>query len=169
MADERPARLSADRMEAWRGMLRTHATLMRRLGQDLEERHGMSISEYDVLRALVEAPGRRLPMGGLADAVYLTPSGITRLIDRLVDRGWVTRDADDLDGRRSQAVLSAEGLAAWRLAGRTHLDGLRTLFVDRLDDDEVAMLVALWTRLDDTQDAPPGPPRRPAGPDALTG
>jgi DNA-binding MarR family transcriptional regulator len=128
-------------------MLRTNAALMRRIGADLERDHAMAMSEYEMLGALSEAPGRRLTMGAIAEAVGLTPSGTTRLVDRAEQRGWVRREPDAVDGRRSQAVITTEGLAACRAAGRTYQRGVRTLFADRLDDRDVTALVKLWGRL----------------------
>jgi DNA-binding MarR family transcriptional regulator len=137
-------------MDAWRGMLRTHQQLIAILGAELEARHGMTISEYDVLRALIEAPDQRASMGELADRVLLTPSGMTRLVDRLVDRGYVTRETSRADARRQHAVLTDAGRAAWTTAGRTHLAGIRRLFVDRLEREELVALGSVWRHLDAT-------------------
>jgi DNA-binding MarR family transcriptional regulator len=137
-------------MEAWRGMLRTHQQLVAILGAELEARHGMTISEYDVLRALIEADGQRASMGDLAESVLLTPSGMTRLVDRLVDRGYVTRETSRTDARRQHAVLTSSGHEAWTVAGRTHLDGIRRMFIDRLSESEISSLANVWRHLNDS-------------------
>jgi DNA-binding MarR family transcriptional regulator len=134
-------------MDAWRGMLRTHQQLIAILGAELEARHGMTVSEYDVLRALTEAEQQRASMGDLADRVLLTPSGITRLVDRLVDRGYVVRETSRADARRQHAVLTPAGREAWTIAGRTHLAGIRRLFISQLAEDELISLGEIWRHL----------------------
>ena len=75
--------LSSDELTAWRTFLRAHATVVRRLEQELVAEHDLPLASYDVLVQLSEAPDRRLRMTELADAVLLSRSGLTRLADRL--------------------------------------------------------------------------------------
>ena len=75
----------------WQAFLRAHARVTRRLDEDLRANHGMSLAEYDALFQLSQAPERRLRMSKLADQVLLSRSGVTRLIDRLVENGSVER------------------------------------------------------------------------------
>src|SRR3978361_1060863 len=78
-------------LDAWRGFLRTHATLVRELDEELTEQHGLPLSSYDVLIQLAEAPDGMLRMSPLADAVLLSRSGLTRLVSRLASQGMVER------------------------------------------------------------------------------
>src|SRR3712207_1713353 len=78
---------------AWRGFLRTYAALVHELDAELRAAHELTLSGYEVLRLLDDAPGGRLRPSELAAAVLLTPSGITRLCDRLERDGLVTREA----------------------------------------------------------------------------
>lgn len=75
---------------------------------------------YDTLLALEEAPNQRLTMSELADRVVLSPSGVTRLVDRLVKQGLVQREANPDDGRSSFAAITPAGLNL-RLAVWPHL------------------------------------------------
>ena len=74
------------RLAPWRAFLLAHARVSRRLDEELRLEHDLSIAEYDTLLTIAQAPGRRMRMGPLAERVILSKSGVTRLIDRLVER-----------------------------------------------------------------------------------
>lgn len=137
---ERTARPSAEQTEHWRAFLRAHAYVMKQLEADLLAQEQPPLAMYDVLVQLVEAPGRRLRMTELADAVLLSRSGLTRLVDRMVREGYVRRVPSRDDVRGVYAVLTEEGFAALRQASRTHLQGICEHVVDRLGDQQLAAL-----------------------------
>lgn len=84
-AEEQPGRLFGE-LAAWQGLLRTHARVIRALDERLVRSHGLSVSEFDVLITLANAPDQQLRMTELAGAVMLSPSGLTRLIALFLDR-----------------------------------------------------------------------------------
>jgi DNA-binding MarR family transcriptional regulator len=128
-------------------MLRVHAGLMRELDAELEARHGLALSSYDVLVNLEEAPQGRLRMRDLADAVLLSRSGLTRLVDRLERDGYLRRKPCSSDARGAFAVLTDAGRAKLREARPTHLRGVRERFLARFTEDELATLGARWERV----------------------
>ena len=134
---------------AWRNFLVAHARITRRLDDELQAAHGLSLAEYDALLQIATAPGRRVRMNVLAERVILSRSGITRLVDRLEAQGSVERLACKTDARGQEAVLTDVGLQRLREAAGTHLDGVRRYFLDRLDDDERAALEASLARVAD--------------------
>jgi DNA-binding MarR family transcriptional regulator len=76
--------------------------------------------------------------------VLLSPSGITRLVERLATKGLIVRNADPADGRVVLATLSDRGLVLIRSAARTHVHGIREHFTSRLADDDLdAVAIAL--------------------------
>lgn len=125
---------------AWRSFLQAHARLQRRLDEELQAAHGLSLAEYDALLQLVGAPDRRLRMSALADRVLLSRSGITRLVDRLVADGMVERFSCPTDARGSMASITALGVSRLRAASKTHLDGVRRYFLDVVSAEEQAVL-----------------------------
>jgi len=139
--------LTASELAAWRGLLQVHAKLTRALDAELRERHGIPASSYEVLMFLADAPGRRLRMSEIADRVLLSRSGLTRLVDRLEQRGYVTRCAAENDGRGAYAELTAVGLEKLGEARATHLDGVRRHFLSQLSAAEQDALGSLWSRL----------------------
>ena len=138
--------LTSDELAAWRGMLVVHARVTRALDADMQTAHGLSVSAYEVLMFLADAPGRRMRMSEIADGVLLTRSGCTRLVDRLAGRGYVVRAAADSDGRGLYAEITPEGLAVARAARRTHLAGVRHEFLRRLSGEDQRRLREIWAR-----------------------
>lgn len=122
------------RLGAWRSFIHAHARLLRRLDEELQAAHGLSLAEYDALLQLASAPGRRLRMSVLAERVLLSRSGITRLVDRLVASGAVERSACVTDARGAEAALTERGLTRLRAASSTHLDGVQRYFLGLVPD-----------------------------------
>ena len=121
-------------LRVWRLFLEAHTRLVRQLDQELQEQHDLPIDWYDVLVHLQEGGGSRT-MGRLAEAMLISPSNCSRLVDRLVGEGFVQRRADQFDGRVKHAVITEAGLDALRQAAPTHLDGVERFFTRFLDDD----------------------------------
>jgi len=136
-------------IDAWRSFLTAHARITRRLDEELQAAHGLSLAEYDALLQIAHAPGRRVRMNVLAERVILSRSGITRLVDRLEAAGSDERMACSTDARGQEAVLTPVGLDRLRVAATTHLDGVRRYFLDRLDADDLAGLEASLRRVAD--------------------
>jgi DNA-binding MarR family transcriptional regulator len=122
---------------AWRTFLQAHARITRRLDEELQAAHGLSLAEYDALLQIAHAPGRRVRMNVLANRVILSRSGITRLVDRLEADGSVERSPCTTDARGQEAVLTAAGLDRLRSAATTHLVGVRRYFLDRFDTKDL--------------------------------
>ena len=125
----RPLTARDPRLAPWRAFLLAHARVSRRLDEELRAEHDLSFAEYDALLTIAQAPGRRIRMGLLAEEVLLSKSGVTRLIDRLVNDGLVERSACLADARGAEAVLTERGLARLRAASRTHLRGISEHFL----------------------------------------
>jgi DNA-binding MarR family transcriptional regulator len=128
------------RLAPWRAFLSAHALVSRRLDDDLRAEHQMTLAEYAALLQLAETPGRRLRMNQLADGIFLSRSGVTRLIDRLVADGLVARSHCSSDGRGAEAVLTDQGLARLRAASRTHLRGIEAYFLDSVEPIDLRVI-----------------------------
>ena len=126
-------------LEAWDAFLRAHATLMRRLDLDLAQATGLTLGDFDVLAQLARAGGE-LRMTDLAARVLLSRSGMTRRVSRLVEEGLVRRANADGDARGVVVALTDAGLARLTDTAPVHARGVSELFVDQLDDQELAVL-----------------------------
>ncbi len=147
-AHEQGRGLDERELGAWRGLLRAHSALTHALDAELTAEHGLSLSSYEVLLFLADAPGGRMRMAELADSVLLSRSGLTRLADRLEASGLIRRERCPSDLRGAHAVITEPGRALFDAARRTHLAGVRRRFLDRYTEDELATLGALWERLE---------------------
>jgi DNA-binding MarR family transcriptional regulator len=137
-SEARP-RLGDHELRAWQALLHARHEVMEKLETELEAEHGLSLGDYDILVRLARAPERRLRMTELAKRVMVSPSGLTRMVDRLVVEGLVERERSDEDARVMLAHVSERGRALARRAARTHLRGIREHFTGRLSERE------LWT------------------------
>ena len=140
----------------WRSFLRAHARVSRRLDEDLRNRHGLSLQEYETLLHLAEADDRRLRMGRLADSLLLSKSGVTRLVDRLVDDGLVERSSCPSDARGAEAALTPAGLARLRAAAPTHLQGIRDHFLAAIETADLTVVERAMDSISDRLCDAPG-------------
>src|ERR1700674_5909476 len=109
-------KLKPAELRAWRAFLNAQAALLRRLGADLIKEEDITLPEYDVLVQLSFTPDGRLRMTELSDRVRLSPSGLTRLVDRLVRTGLVKRGRCASDRRGPKAILTPAGKVRFRPA-----------------------------------------------------
>lgn len=138
-----------DELVTWRSFLRAHARITRALEAELIAEQRLSLASYDVLVQLAEAPERCLRMTELAEAVLLSRSGVTRVVDRLERAGLVSRSRVENDGRGVAAQLTAAGLNRLRRASGTHLDGVVRHFAVRLEAEDLVVLDRISRRLAD--------------------
>ena len=130
-------------LHAWRSLLRLYSTVMRTIDKELQQAHGLSNTEYGVLVILVTAPNRSLRLGELAIRNLGSPSGISRIVDRLAALGLVERQPDSQDGRGAHARLTDAGVRKLRELQVTHHRVARELFLGRLDERELRRFVGL--------------------------
>ena len=141
-----PDPFSAEEFAAWRGMLRVYSTVFRELDRGLLAEHGFGVDAYGLLIMLVTAPARRLPIGELGLRRNLSPSGISRSVDRLTKLGLLER-APNPDDRRSLLVcLTQEGLRRLREAQVTHHRIVREMLLSHLDIRDLERLGELWEK-----------------------
>jgi DNA-binding MarR family transcriptional regulator len=109
---------------AWREMSACHAAACAALERELGERHGLGISDFEVLERLAESAGRKFRAQDLAEAVHLSQSALSRLVDRLARHGLVERCGCDVDRRGVYVVLTEAGELRHAEAVPTHRDVL---------------------------------------------
>jgi DNA-binding MarR family transcriptional regulator len=107
-------KLSSEQRSAWSGFLRAHAIVVKELDAELQAKHGLPLSSYDVLVQLSLAPDGRMQMYKLADAVHLSRSALTRAVDRLEHQGLLERCRGTTDVRQVFASSPSEGSNVWR-------------------------------------------------------
>jgi DNA-binding MarR family transcriptional regulator len=143
--------LGPDEMRAWRGLVDLIVPLLAEQEDALSAAHGITGGDYGVLVRLSEADGHRLRMCDLAGALALSPSGLTRRIDGLVRRGYVTREPSAEDRRVQLAVLTEAGMAKLEEAAPTHVAAVRHSLIDHLSQAQLRELAQLVERAQESR------------------
>ena len=132
--------LTIEQQRHWRAYLDGSAYLAQALGHQLERDAGLSLSEYEALVCLSEAPDRTLRMSTLADSLAHSRSRVTHTIRRLEARGLVERRPCAVDGRGVNAAMTDVGFARLEAAAPGHVAAVRAHLVDVLTDDQLRAL-----------------------------
>lgn len=141
--------LERDEYESWNGLLTMTQAVLRELDEALRTEAGLSVTEFDVLITLFNAPDHRLGMTALANSVLLSPSGLTHLVTRMERDGLLAREPDRVDRRKFFTVLTPAGDERLRAARRTHNTVLRRVLLPHLDATDRRTLAALGRQLGD--------------------
>lgn len=141
-------RLSEREDSAWRGFLVAHDRIWRELGEGLAPL-GLSMAEYSVLGLLGEAGRVGLRLTELAEKRGMSSPGLSRLADRLEQRGLIQRSRATSDGRSYELTLTHEGRSLLRKAWKQQYADIRRLFLDRLSGDQLKALAEAWASLTD--------------------
>lgn len=144
-----PKELKPSELRAWQAFLDAQATVLRHLEADLVAANGMTLAEFDVLIQLRLAAEGRLRMTELSERVRLSPSGITRLVDRLVGDGLLKRTRCASDRRGTWAVLTSAGRERVDHVTPIHLRGIRKYFASRLSPSQLTLLAVALEGLAD--------------------
>jgi DNA-binding MarR family transcriptional regulator len=132
--------LDAAEQRAWRAYLDATRLLIQVLGRQLEADAGISLTDYELLVQLSEAPGQRLRMRDLADATLSTRSGVTRAVTRLERAGWVRRTECEEDRRGMYAELTPSGLAKLAASAPGHVAAVRAHVFGQMTAAELEQL-----------------------------
>ncbi len=131
--------------DAWEALLSAHATLIKQFAaEDIWQ--DISMREYDVLYTLSKCPGP-LRIGELNHHVLLSQPALSRLVDRLAERGFIERSSDAADGRCVRLSLTDAGRAIQRQVGRGHARGVACALTAGLSPGELAQLETTCRKL----------------------
>jgi DNA-binding MarR family transcriptional regulator len=129
--------------------LEAHEGLAHALERALETECGLSRQWFEILLRLARSPQHSMRMCDLALQTGLSPSGLTRAVDRLESAGLVVRQSCASDRRVAYAELTPEGLARVESAARVHLDHIEANFVALLTPKEIEQLARIARKLRD--------------------
>jgi DNA-binding MarR family transcriptional regulator len=154
--------LTSDEEAAWRALGRLVIVLPRLIDAEMLRREGLTHSEYLVLVVLSEAPDRSQRMSELTAQVPITPSGLTRLMERLERQGMVTRRKASGDGRGQVGTLTDAGFERLRAAWPGHLADVRRIVLDNLRELDLPTFARALNAISAYEIEPPQPRRRSA-------
>ena len=117
-----------DALGAWRAFLTAHAHVTRAISRDLTAAGLPDLSWYDLLWALYRRPERRLRVNELAREVVLSPTAMSRFVDRVEAAGYVRREPDPADRRALQVAITDDGIALLRRMWPVYEEGIQRHF-----------------------------------------
>jgi len=132
--------LSKEQQSHWRSWLTATTVLREQLSRELQDSHGLTITDYEIMVRLSEADSRSIRMSDLATLTLLSRSRLSHQIDRMETAGLVSREVCPDDRRGQLAVLTSAGMKALVAAAPDHVEGVRKHFVDLLTDAEYKAL-----------------------------
>ncbi|WP_219467090.1 MarR family winged helix-turn-helix transcriptional regulator [Nonomuraea rhizosphaerae] len=135
-----PRWLDDAEFRAWIGYRRMRLLLDAQVSRDLLRDSGLSAPDYDVLSTLSDAEGHRFRLTGLAERMLWSKSRLSRHISRMEQRGLVTREECEGDGRGAVIVLTEGGRRAIEAAAPDHVESVRRHFVDLLTPEQIDVL-----------------------------
>jgi len=141
----------------WRNLHLADAVICQELNAKLAARVGCSLIEHDMLAWVSVAPSQRLRMADLAALLRVTPGGLTRIADRIVERGWIQRDRPAHNRREVYAVLTSAGRGLLRSARQTYLGVLQEMLAGQLAEADLSMLLNVSQKLLDGLNPDGGP------------
>ena len=131
--------------DAWEALLTAHAAVMKQLAAE-DTWTDVSMREYDVLYTLSKCP-EPLRLSELNRHVLLSQPALSRLVERLAERGLVERHADPADGRGVRLSLTAAGRTTQRAIGRRHARSVTQAMTAGLTRAEMAQLEMICRKL----------------------
>jgi DNA-binding MarR family transcriptional regulator len=141
------ATLGEPELRAWRGLLRAHGCLAKRLDAELERQHSLPMTSYEVLESLEDSLDGRMRMCDLAERAGLSRSGLTRLVDRLERDGLLSRCSCSHDARGAYACLTDLGRDRLEQARGTHRAVVRQHFLAHFSQAELDALAGMCERV----------------------
>ena len=144
---EDPQWLDQEEQAAWRSYLDGTRMLFQELERELVADADLSMTDYELLVRLSEAPDGTLRMRELADATLATRSGVTRAVSRAERSGWVQRVECEDDRRGMNAQLTEAGRAKLAEAAPGHVNAVRENLLDLLTPEQLGQLTAIGGRL----------------------
>ncbi|MCF2528703.1 MarR family winged helix-turn-helix transcriptional regulator [Yinghuangia soli] len=145
MTEQEPRWLSEDEQQMWRASLGVLNLLPLFLERELQQLHGLSLHDYEILVRLSEAPDRRLRLTELAGLSNQSKSRLSHQMTRMENAGLVVRESCAADRRGQWAVLTDAGWERLVKAAPDHVDGVRRHYVDLLTEEQKVVLREAFT------------------------
>jgi DNA-binding MarR family transcriptional regulator len=152
--------LDDDELATWRAFLTAHAHLTRRISRELAEAGLPDLGWYDLLWALYRRPERRLRVNELARDVVLSPTAMSRFVDRVEAAGCVRREPDPADRRALQVVITPEGIRLLRRMWPVYERAIEHHFAAFLGRSGPRVRTMLQRMADSAREGPAGDPTK---------
>lgn len=137
-------------IDAWESLFRAQHEIFGEVSADFEDT-GLLQGEYDVLLTITRAPEMTARLRDVTRNMLISQPSVSRLVDRMVTRGLVSKCADPEDGRGALVTATEQGARTFRSIAAVHGRSIAER-MSKLDDDELQTLLALTTKLRPARD-----------------
>jgi DNA-binding MarR family transcriptional regulator len=145
--------ITPGQQDAWFALLFAHASVTDLVDRELRKKHDISFSATEILCRLHDEEPQSVR--SLADQlVSVSPTRASRLVQELVDAGYLQRGADQGDGRKSLISFTSEGRRYSTKVARTLEDAILRHLIEPLDEADIAAIQRIWQKLRIAQSAP---------------
>jgi DNA-binding MarR family transcriptional regulator len=136
----------SEAVAAWEALFRAQVSVLRQLNAEFPSDE-LSFNEYDVLFNLTRCEGRQSRIRDLNKHLLLTQPSVSRLVDRLVAQGFVSKEPDPGDGRGTIVRLTDAGFETFRKVAVVHAESIHRRVGGALNTEELATLAQLSDKL----------------------
>jgi DNA-binding MarR family transcriptional regulator len=143
LSEDETAWLSPLELKAWRTYIITSRRLWEAMEGDLHP-HDLSLSDYEILVHLSEAPDRQIRMSELAESAMISKSRLSHRMKVMESAGWVCRKVCEKDKRGQFAVMTEKGWGAIVKAAPDHIASIRSRFVNHLSEKDQEDLARIF-------------------------
>ena len=138
---------SQDQVTAWINLHQTVRVMQSRIESRLQAQTDLSWAEFELLMRLRIAVQHPLQMNEIAAQLVGSPSGTTRIADRLEKAGLIVRETPRENRRIVQVMLTDRGRKVLAKADDLFRSELQDSFGDHLSDHEIASLRHMLRKL----------------------
>jgi len=132
-------------IDAWESLFRAQHEVFHEISADFEDT-ALTQGEYDVLLTVTRAPGMTARLRDVTANMLISQPSVSRLVDRMVARGLITKCVDPEDGRGALVTATDTGASAFRQVAAAHGRSIADRMAS-LDDDELSALLTLTAKL----------------------
>lgn len=137
-------------IDAWESLFRAQHEIFGEISADFEDT-GLLQGEYDVLLTITRAPEMTARLRDVTRNMLISQPSVSRLVDRMVTRGLVSKCADPEDGRGALVTATDQGARTFRSIAAVHGRSIAER-MSKLDDAELQTLLALTSKLRPARD-----------------
>lgn len=144
--------ITPEQQDAWFALLFAHGTVTDRIDRELRKKHDLSFSATEILCRLHDEEPQSVR--SLADQIVsVSPTRASRLVQELVDAGYLQRGADQGDGRKSLISFTSQGRRYSEKVARTLESAILRYLIEPLDEEDIEAIVRIWQKLRAAQNA----------------
>lgn len=132
-------------IDSFGAIVEAYGRMRKVLAEELEDSEGISLSWFEVLLRISRSGGQ-MKMADIANQIVITTGGITKMIDKMVDQGLISRNPCNDDRRVVWACITDKGKKVFDKALISHNKSLKR-HLSGLSDTEINSIKKIMNKL----------------------